>query len=249
MLEVGPLQIVPDEHLARADGRALMLSIRELRLLTELARRADRIVTREDLFALVWGREMRVRDRSVDVYVRKLRVKLESPCPGGRSSIPTSGWATGWLPNLNRPSTAGSQLGNTLGPRRRHSGPHMNKEMTVRLSRIGGVATALITALAIAACGSSSSSSSSSAAAGGSSCQQLKQRCRHQRQQHVGHDQRRRLDAGGPDLPAVGQHAEGQGPDRQLQPGRLGRRPDRTESRPSRSPVRIRRSSRPTSKR
>jgi DNA-binding response OmpR family regulator len=81
VLEVGPLQIVPDEHLARAEGRALMLSIRELRLLTELARRADRIVTREELFRLVWGREMRVRDRSVDVYVRKLRVKLEAALP------------------------------------------------------------------------------------------------------------------------------------------------------------------------
>jgi hypothetical protein len=35
VLEVGPLQIVPDEHLARGDGRALMLSIRELRLAAE----------------------------------------------------------------------------------------------------------------------------------------------------------------------------------------------------------------------
>ena len=81
VLIVGPLQIIPDEHLARADGRALMLSIRELRLLTELARRMDRIVTREELFRLVWGREMRTRDRSVDVYVRKLRVKLEAALP------------------------------------------------------------------------------------------------------------------------------------------------------------------------
>jgi DNA-binding response OmpR family regulator len=81
ILVMGPLQIVPEEHLARADGRALMLSIRELRLLTELARRADRIVTREELFSLVWGREMRVRDRSVDVYVRKLRVKLDDALP------------------------------------------------------------------------------------------------------------------------------------------------------------------------
>ena len=61
-----------------------MLSIRELRLLTELARRADHIVTREDLFTLVWGREMRPRDRSVDVYVRKLRVKLDAALPGWR---------------------------------------------------------------------------------------------------------------------------------------------------------------------
>lgn len=83
-LTVGPLEIMPDEHLARAAGRPLMLSIRELRLLTELARRADHIMSREDLFALVWGREMRAGDRSVDVYVRKLRVKLEQAMPSWR---------------------------------------------------------------------------------------------------------------------------------------------------------------------
>src|ERR671936_3160597 len=84
VIEVGPLQIFPDEHLARANGRVLVLSIRELRLLTELARRADRIMAREELFSLVWGREMRPGDRSVDVYVRKLRVKLQEALPGWR---------------------------------------------------------------------------------------------------------------------------------------------------------------------
>jgi DNA-binding response OmpR family regulator len=84
VIEIGPLEILPEEHLARAQGRALMLSIRELRLLTELARRADRIMARDELFALVWGKEMRPGDRSVDVYVRKLRVKLEDALPGWR---------------------------------------------------------------------------------------------------------------------------------------------------------------------
>ena len=82
VLSAGPLEIVPDEHLARASGRTLTLSIRELRLLTELARRVDRIVSREELFMLVWGRDMRAGDRSVDVYVRKLRVKLDLALPG-----------------------------------------------------------------------------------------------------------------------------------------------------------------------
>jgi DNA-binding response OmpR family regulator len=81
VLTIGPLEIAPDEHLARASGHALTLSIRELRLLTELARRADHIVSRDELFDLVWGREMRPGDRSVDVYVRKLRVKLETALP------------------------------------------------------------------------------------------------------------------------------------------------------------------------
>ena len=82
LLEVGPLQIMPDERLARANGKTLVLSDRELRLLTELARRPDRIVGREQLFSLAWGRELRPGDRSIDVYVRKLRVKLQAALPG-----------------------------------------------------------------------------------------------------------------------------------------------------------------------
>jgi DNA-binding response OmpR family regulator len=84
VIALGPLEIVPDEHLACVRGRPLTLSVREIRLLTELARRADRITAREELFRLVWGRRMRRGDRSVDVYVRKLRVKLEAVLPGWR---------------------------------------------------------------------------------------------------------------------------------------------------------------------
>jgi DNA-binding response OmpR family regulator len=84
VLAIGPLEILPDDNIAIAAGRTLMLSIREFRLLTELARRADRIMAREELFRLVWGRDMRPGDRSVDVYVRKLRVKLEQALPGWR---------------------------------------------------------------------------------------------------------------------------------------------------------------------
>jgi DNA-binding response OmpR family regulator len=84
VFEVGPLEVLPEGHLARADGRALMLSIRELRLLTELARREDSIMAREELFNLAWGHDMRRGDRSVDVYVRKLRVKLQDALPSWR---------------------------------------------------------------------------------------------------------------------------------------------------------------------
>lgn len=114
VLEAGPLQIVPDEHLARAEGRALMLSIRELRLLTELARRADRIVTREELFRLVWGREMRVRDRSVDVYVRKLRVKLEAALPEWSFIHTHFGLGYRLAADRRQEVTAGSQPINTM---------------------------------------------------------------------------------------------------------------------------------------
>jgi DNA-binding response OmpR family regulator len=82
VLSLGPLEIAPAEQLARASGLVLALSLRELKLLTALARRADRIVSREQLFELVWERKMRPGDRSVDVYVRKLRVKLDGALPG-----------------------------------------------------------------------------------------------------------------------------------------------------------------------
>jgi DNA-binding response OmpR family regulator len=107
ILEVGPLEIVPDEHLARASGRTLMLSIRELRLLTELARRVDRIISREELFRLVWGREMRRGERSVDVYVRKLRVKLELALPGWSFIHTHFGFGYRLAAERERPSNGG----------------------------------------------------------------------------------------------------------------------------------------------
>lgn len=82
VLAVGPLEVIPAEHLARVNGNALALSLIELRMLTELARRADKIVSREELSSAVWGRQFRSGDRSIDVYVHKLRVKLEEALPG-----------------------------------------------------------------------------------------------------------------------------------------------------------------------
>ena len=112
-LIVGPLQIVPGEHLARADGRALMLSVRELRLLTELARRADHIVSREELFELVWGMRMRPRDRSVDVYVRKLRVKLERALPDWRFIHTHFGFGYRLSAERHKSTTTRSQVDHT----------------------------------------------------------------------------------------------------------------------------------------
>jgi DNA-binding response OmpR family regulator len=77
----GGLEIRPDEFLALARGRPLTLTVRELSLLCALARRSGRIVSREELYAVVWDRPFRKEERSVDVYVRKLRRKLEAALP------------------------------------------------------------------------------------------------------------------------------------------------------------------------
>lgn len=112
-LQAGPIEILPDDHLARIGGRTLALSVREVRLLTELALRLDRIVTREELFLLVWGRAMRSGDRSVDVYVRRLRVKLAGALPGWSFIHTHFGLGYRLCPDEHRTSTARSQLRNT----------------------------------------------------------------------------------------------------------------------------------------
>jgi DNA-binding response OmpR family regulator len=81
VMVMGQLEVRPAEAIALAAGRPLNLSVREFGLLVELARRRDRIVGREDLFARVWGTTLRDGDRSVDVYVHKLRAKLEEALP------------------------------------------------------------------------------------------------------------------------------------------------------------------------
>jgi DNA-binding response OmpR family regulator len=84
ILHAGELEIRLSEGLVLAVGRALTLSVREFELLVALASRAGGIVTREELYGAVWGGELRTGDRSVDVYVSKLRGKLEDAMPDRR---------------------------------------------------------------------------------------------------------------------------------------------------------------------
>src|SRR5919201_4859009 len=84
VIKVGEIEIRPSEYLALAGGRALTLSVRELDLLSALGRREGRIVPREELYQTVWGAPMRASDRSVDVYVHKLRTKLATALPEWR---------------------------------------------------------------------------------------------------------------------------------------------------------------------
>ena len=77
----GNLVIRPTEFLAHVDGRPIALTVRELSLLAALARRQGRVVSREELYAVVWRQPYRTCERSVDVYVGKLRQKLEDAAP------------------------------------------------------------------------------------------------------------------------------------------------------------------------
>ncbi len=76
------LEIRPEEHAALVDGRPLRLTVRELQMLSTLAAHPQRIMTREELYSEIWGGEPRSDDRSVDVYVSRLRSKLGEALPG-----------------------------------------------------------------------------------------------------------------------------------------------------------------------
>lgn len=84
VIRIGPLEITPGQGLVVASGRALPLSVREFGVLVALASSEGRIVHREALAQTVWGRALKPGDRSIDVYVHKLRCKLEDALPGHR---------------------------------------------------------------------------------------------------------------------------------------------------------------------
>jgi DNA-binding response OmpR family regulator len=76
-IEIEELVIDPRTVQAYIDGRSAGLTPTEFRLLHALALERGRVVTREELMQRIWGRRQRPRDRTVDVFVRKLREKID----------------------------------------------------------------------------------------------------------------------------------------------------------------------------
>lgn len=80
-LAVGELEIRPDRFQAFVGEEALDLTRREFELLYLLAEERGQVLEREQIYQRVWGYAMAHGDRSVDVFIRKLRKKLESLSP------------------------------------------------------------------------------------------------------------------------------------------------------------------------
>jgi DNA-binding response OmpR family regulator len=76
-LVAGELEIRPDRFQAYVGGESVDLTRREFELLQVLAEHSGRVLERDDIYRRVWGYSMTHGDRSVDVFVRKLRSKLE----------------------------------------------------------------------------------------------------------------------------------------------------------------------------
>jgi two-component system alkaline phosphatase synthesis response regulator PhoP len=76
-LEIEELRIDPREVQAYVDGVSADLTPTEFRLLYALALERGRVVTRDELLQKLWGRRETRRDRTVDVFVRRLRDKID----------------------------------------------------------------------------------------------------------------------------------------------------------------------------
>jgi DNA-binding response OmpR family regulator len=115
-LYVGELEIRPTEGLVLVAGRPLTLSVREFELLTAMAERSGAVVTREELYGVVWGGQLRATDRSVDVYVSKLRSKLEAVMPDQRfiHTHPGFGYRFQPQPHSSQPQSHLSQQPSSL---------------------------------------------------------------------------------------------------------------------------------------
>ena len=81
VLLIANLEIRANEYQVLADGKRVGLTVREFQTFLVLAERPDRVVTRPEIYAQVWGGQMAYRDRSVDVFVRKVRRKLATCAP------------------------------------------------------------------------------------------------------------------------------------------------------------------------
>jgi DNA-binding response OmpR family regulator len=78
VLKVGALEIDAGSMTVRVEGRTVLTTVREFRLLEYFAIHRGRVFTRDQLLDSVWKETAFVTPRSVDVYVRRLREKIEA---------------------------------------------------------------------------------------------------------------------------------------------------------------------------
>jgi len=77
VLEVGPLRLDPSTHRVTVAGQPLELGPTEFRLLRFFLARPERVHTRAQLLDQVWGDQVYIEERTVDVHIRRLRLALE----------------------------------------------------------------------------------------------------------------------------------------------------------------------------
>ena len=80
-IAIEELLVDPRTVQAYVDGESVELTPTEFRLLYALALDHGRVLTRDELLQKIWGRRLTRRDRTVDVFIRKLREKIDHRAP------------------------------------------------------------------------------------------------------------------------------------------------------------------------
>jgi len=76
IIKIKNLSINREKFEVRIDGKELVLPKKEFKLLSLLASKPNKVFTRDEIFTLVWGDDVIVGDRTIDVHVRKIREKI-----------------------------------------------------------------------------------------------------------------------------------------------------------------------------
>ena len=76
IIEVGNIKVDRDKYLVVASNKEIQLPKKEFELLELLLSRPQKVFTRDEILAAVWGNETIVGERTIDVHIRKLREKL-----------------------------------------------------------------------------------------------------------------------------------------------------------------------------
>ncbi|MGG5506045.1 MULTISPECIES: response regulator transcription factor [unclassified Myroides] len=80
VIQIGNIEINRDEYKIMIDGVELSLPRKEFELLYLLASKPGKVFTREEILDRVWGNEVVVGGRTIDVHIRKLREKVGDDC-------------------------------------------------------------------------------------------------------------------------------------------------------------------------
>ena len=77
---IDKLEIDPEQFLVRYEGQTIILAKKEFELLYLLASKPGRVFLRNEILSQVWGNDVIVGDRTIDVHIRKIRQKLGIDC-------------------------------------------------------------------------------------------------------------------------------------------------------------------------
>jgi two-component system, OmpR family, alkaline phosphatase synthesis response regulator PhoP len=79
-LEIGTLIVDPEKFIIQYEGKEIVLAKKEFELLYLLASKPGRVFLRNEILSQVWGNDVIVGDRTIDVHIRKIRQKLGVDC-------------------------------------------------------------------------------------------------------------------------------------------------------------------------